>query len=89
MALGFVLRRLAERSGLKFRVIRELVPLHDLYFIVREIGFGEVRPLFKHHHAKAISGKFFRKHAPGCARTNDDKIDFVRGPVLGLIHRHL
>ncbi len=89
MALRFVLRRLAKRSGLQLRMIGELVPLHDLNFVVREIRFGEVGPLLQHHHAKAIGRKLLRQHPSGGSGANNHEIHFFGCLVLGLIHRHV
>ncbi len=89
MSLGFVLRRLAESSGLKLRMIGELVPVHYFDFVVGEIRFRQVRSLLENHHAKAVRRKLLGKHTAGRAGSNNDEIHFIRCLVLGLIHSHV
>ena len=89
LRLGFVLGRLAESIGLQLGMIGEQIFLQHFDFVVDEIfGFVEVRPLFEHHDAETVGGKFLGQNAAGGAGTNDHKIDDVGSLVFGLIGRH-
>src|SRR6266576_3845080 len=57
-------------------------------FVVREIGFAQVRALLKDHDAKTVRRKLFSQNAAGSAGADDHEIHFVRSLVLGLVHGH-
>src|SRR5256885_14676611 len=54
LRLGFFLGGLAEGTGLQLGMIGQKVFANNLDFVVREIGFGEVRALLKDHDAEAV-----------------------------------
>src|SRR5438874_2140968 len=88
LRLGFILRRFANGGGLQLGMIGEQIFLQNFYFVVRKIGFGEVRPLLKNYNAETIGGKFLGENAASSAGTDDDEVDGFRIFVLGLIDLH-
>src|SRR5712672_1825077 len=54
LGLGFFVGRFAERGGLKRGLVGEEIFVDDFYFVVNEIGFGEIGTLLKHDDTKAI-----------------------------------
>src|SRR5216683_2316119 len=74
---GFFVGRLAERSGLKFGLVGEEIFFDDFYFVVDEVGLGQIRALFQNDDAEAVFGELLGHDAAGSARADDDEIDFV------------
>ncbi len=88
LRLGCFGRSLAKSIWLELGVIGEEVFVKDFDFVVREVGFGEIRALFQHDHAKSVFGQFLGKNATGCAGPHDDKVYFVGGLVFRLLGGH-
>ncbi len=88
LGLGLFVGRFAEGSGLKLGLVGEQVFADDFYFIVDEIGFGQIRTLLEDDDAEAVSGELLGHDAACSARADDDEIDFVRRFVFGEIGVH-
>src|ERR1700730_6350440 len=88
LRLGFFVGRFAEGSGLKLGLVGEQIFVEDFYFVVDEIGFGEIWPLFKYDDAKTVGGKFLGHDAASGAGANDNEIDFVGRFVFRQIGLH-
>ena len=88
LGLGLFVGRFANRRRLLLGMIGELVQRQNFDFVVREIGFAQVRALLKDHDAKTVRRKLFSQNAAGSAGADDHEIHFVRSLVLGLVHGH-
>ena len=70
-------------------LIGQEIFVEDFYFVVSEIGFGEIRALLENDDAEAVGGKLLGQDAAGGAGADDDEIDFVGSLVLGLVGPHV
>ncbi len=82
LRFSLFLRSFAKGIGLQLGMIGEQILLENFYFVMDEILFREVRPLFENYHAETVSGQLFGENASGSARTDDDKIHFVGGSIF-------
>src|SRR5690242_18975167 len=80
--LGFLICGFAERVGLQGVIVgNHLAPnswrienIFEAQFIMREVGFMEVRALFQNHNFKSRCGKFFGYYAPSATGSHNDKV---------------
>src|SRR5712672_31192 len=88
LGLGFFVGRFAERSGLELGLVGQEIFVDNFYFVVNEIGFGEIRALLKHDDAKSVGGKLLSHDAAGGSGADDYEIDLVGGFIFRCVDSH-
>src|SRR6267154_4998380 len=88
LRLGFFVGRFAERSGLELGLVGEEIFVDNFYFVVNEIGFGEIGTLLEHDDAKAVGGKLLGHDPAGGAGADDYEIDFVGSLIFRRVESH-
>src|ERR1700682_31428 len=83
LRLCFLVGRLAEGSGLQLGLVGEQIFADDFFFVMDEVGLGEVRTLLENDNAESVGGKLFGEDAAGSSGTDDDEINFVGSFVFG------
>jgi len=82
LLFGCIARSFTESIGLQLGVIGEQILLQNFDFVVDEIIFCEVGPLFENDYAEAVAGQFLGENAAGGTGADDYKIDFVGGAIF-------
>src|SRR3984893_4559202 len=77
LRLGFFVWRFAEGSGLQLWLVGEQILVEDFYFVVDEVGFGEVRALLEDDDAEAVGGKCLGNDPASSPGADNNEIDFV------------